>query len=391
MERAWHWFAAAFAIVMCVVAGVQISIGGGVFVDSFRWRLFLYIIPSIFYLALAFGYLRVRDNAAAAGRWLTVLLLMALMQSLLLWSRGWESGILARATLWFFLATVLLAGFRGLAFANSVSPPPAWFRRLQVVPTVLLGLGAALVVSSFFLQVTLTRDGRAGDPLPAGWRLLLRQVRWVTAAIGLTRDMDDLTTGIPSVAFDVVGYVLYAVAILAALGTLAWLVRARFGSTRMRSSLLLPAMGAVTMFSALWAVSDIYWGWQFNLDRVRWAAWLGFACWIATLGFGLLVVLQIARSPGGSRNFCNLMLFQVPLALFNLFMVPEYIHFSLGGGIFPVPLAGLGLLLLGLQMQSWAYAALLMGRETAFRSGAGARNEEWVRVAGCGGWQWLGV
>jgi hypothetical protein len=116
MERAWRWFAAAFAIVMCVVAGVQVYLGGGAFVDSFSWHLFLYVIPSIFYLAFAFGYLRVRDNTGNAGRWLTLLLLIALMQSLVLWSRGWESVILARATLWFFLATVLLVGFRGLAF-----------------------------------------------------------------------------------------------------------------------------------------------------------------------------------------------------------------------------------------------------------------------------------
>lgn len=34
-----------------------------------------------------------------------------------------------------------------------------------------------------------------------------------------------------------------------------------------------------------------------------------------------------------------------------------------------MPLAGLGLLLLGLQMQSWAYAALLIARETVLRSG----------------------
>jgi hypothetical protein len=183
----------------------------------------------------------------------------------------------------------------------------------------------------------------------------------------------------------VAGYVLYAVAILAALGTLVWLVRTSFSSARLRSSPVLPVMGAVTMLSALWGVSDIYWGWQFNLDRVRWASWLGFACWIATLGFGFIVVLHIARWPGGNKNLCNLMLFQVPLALFNFHMVPEYIYYSLGGGIFSVPLAGLGLLLLGLQIESWAYAALLLGRETAVRSNqepAPARNM--FRVTGCG-------
>jgi hypothetical protein len=365
MERAWRWFAAAFAIVMCVVAGLQTSIGNGVFADSLNWRLFFYIIPSIFYLAFAFGYLRVRDSATEAGRWLTLLLLIALMQSLVLWSRGWESGIVPRATLWFFLVTVLLVGFRGLAIAHGSPPSPAWFRRLRTVPMVLLSVGASLVVSSLFLQVTLTRNGSGGSPLPTGGRLLLRQVRWVTAEIGLTQDIDDLATGIPSVAFDVAGAVLYAVAVLAALATLVRLVRARFASTRLRSSRVLPVTGAATMLCALWAVSDIYWGWQFSLDRMRWAAWLGFACWTATLGFGLTAVLRIARASGGSKNLHNLMLFQVPLALFNFFMVPEYIYYSLGGGIFPVPLAGLGLLLLGLQMQSWGYAALLLGREAA--------------------------
>jgi hypothetical protein len=127
-------------------------------------------------------------------------------------------------------------------------------------------------------------------------------------------------------------------------------------------------MGAATMLSALWAVNDVYWGWQFNLDRMRWAAWLGFTGWAAILGFGPAGVLQIARAGHGGGNLRKLMLFQVPLVLFNLFMVPEYIYYSFRGGIFPVPLAGLGLVLLGLQMQSWAYAALQVGRETAVRS-----------------------
>jgi hypothetical protein len=147
-------------------------------------------------------------------------------------------------------------------------------------------------------------------------------------------------------------------------------------------SLPFSVTGAATMLSALWAVSDIYWGWQFDLDRVRWAAWLGFACWVATLGFGLAVVIQIARAQRADKMLRNLMLFQVPLALFNFFMVPEYIHYSLGGGIFPVPLAGLGLLLLGLQMQSWAYGALLLGRETAVHSDQAPRPaRNMIRVA----------
>jgi hypothetical protein len=372
MDRAWRWFAAGFAIAMCVVAGVHIRWGlAPVDTKSFYWL--GYICPLIFYLAFAFGYLRVRGSKAASHRWLNLLLLISVAQSLELWSPEWESGALPRVAFWLFLAAALVVGFRRLNIADDPSPSPAWFHRLRTVPIVVLVVGAVLVVSSLFLQVTFTNHhGGNGPPPPTGWRLLLRQVRWVTAEIGLTRDIDDRATGIPSVVFDVTGYVLYAVAIVAALATLVCLVRARFGSARLRSSRILPAIAAATMFSALWSVSDIYWGWQLTLDRVRWAAWLGFTCWTATLGFGLAAVLGIVRAPSYAKNLGNLLLLQVPLALFNFFMVPDYIHDSLAPGWNILPLAGLGLLLLGLQMQSWACASLLMGR-----SGAGAPNEDW--------------
>ncbi len=366
MERVVRWLATSLALAICGLGAF------GIWQDP---RLAFFVALPVFYFVFALGYLPSRESSAASGRWLKVLLVLALAHLPALgWGffpwEPWQELALVRAATAAALAAALILGFRALSGSAASSQQPAWFGSLRPAASVSLVIGIALVISSLLLPTGYSYRqpapgplGNYQDPSAEGWELLAGRGGWVSEGLGLTSDFALLREpkgiGLAGL-FHTVGLTLYALAILTALAGLLWLLRSRFLLRRQRSFGFLSFLAALTMFAGLGVASDLYWAWLGavgGINEFPWSAWLGFACWAGTLVFAVLTLTGVTGGWIRSGYVRTLLLFQLPLALVNLVIIPYYMVRG------DPPLTGLIALLVGLQMQSWGYAALFFGQE----------------------------
>ncbi len=134
---------------------------------------------------------------------------------------------------------------------------------------------------------------------------------------------------------------------------------------RLQASRALGWITAISSFACLAVYTDIFWGWHAYLASdvaAPWNAVLATALWAAGPLFAAVLLAPVARGESGAWRLRAVAIFQLPVAAFNLFMMPEYLH----GGLVDVP--GLAILMLGLQLQSWACMALTIRRDADTRA-----------------------
>jgi len=227
---------------------------------------------------------------------------------------------------------------------------PGSNRVLRALLPASLSLGAALVLCSLFLRTTFG-EGRGS----AGIHILTRQAQWVTAGINVAHGVFGPVTAWLNVFYVVAGYPIYLLSVLTSVATLVGLILSRFSMERFQTWPLFLRAAALAIWSSLFVISDIFWGWHFDLSGATWAAALATALWLATPLGGALLLLPLARGRPAAGALSTLLILQLPLAAFNVLMLPVYFRPS---SIADLP--GLGCLILGLLIQSLVYTELLV-------------------------------
>lgn len=344
-------FTILYAAAMCVVAVV---------LARHDWRisnlthLWLFGVgPAVSYIVLAIAHLR---RGGITSTYKNLLVILALAQFTF-----WEPEVLEvrNHPEMSLVAFLLLVGVAWGMVTRS-EQAAGWARRLQTIiqrvgnPQLLMIAGAALVFATLFLPMAFGAGDM--DLRAAGWRVLARQARWITSEIGLPAAPFGNSMPRLSPVFGVIGCAFYVVTLAGSLASVALLAGLRLSSERLRGSAVARRLGAAALLAAAWAVTDLFWGWHFELDAVPWAVVFGVGCWAAALGYAAAIAGRIARGHlGGLSGF---VLFQLPLVAFNCAVLPVYWTSDIN-------MSGLGLLFLGAQAQAWGYASLLMGERQA--------------------------
>jgi hypothetical protein len=306
-------------------------------------------------LALAYTFAAARPEGLKAP-WLATV--FAICLSLPFGSYGIVEDLPVRPVLAYLAIAVLplLAYFGVITLLLSElrrGPAPGSSHVLRKLLPASLFVGAVLVLCSLFLRTTF------GDPGDTGLSILAWRTSWVTAGTNVAHDVLFGPT-IPwlNVFYVCAAYPIYLLALLAAIATLAGLAASRFSIERLQMWRLFHLSAALASWSCLLVISDIFWGWHFDLSNSTWAATLATALWLATLVGGAIVLLPLARGRPAVGGVATLLVFQVPLAAFNVLMLPVYFRrYSIAD------LPGLGCVILGLLIQSSAYAEVLFRRK----------------------------
>jgi hypothetical protein len=217
----------------------------------------------------------------------------------------------------------------------------------------IAGIGCLLVLVSLFAPITLSENYGHGA---VGWRVLDRQVHWVTAyaSVGQSAAFGGTIKWLQPI-FQVTGYAFYACTIVATLAMFVILIALRFSSSRLAVSVTFARLTAVLSLASAWVLEDIHWGWHFDFSSQAFAACVATAFWVSMIVFSGIVVGRMARGDRSSSLISWLRLVQIPMIAFNLMLLREY--FSRDEY---VPFTGLAALLVGLPVLSWSCQQILL-------------------------------
>lgn len=214
----------------------------------------------------------------------------------------------------------------------------------KLVLVVWIG-GASLVFSSLFLK--LTDDG-------TGWAVLLRKEPWITHLYNVAGSWSGPGIDWLQTVYGPFGYIVYLLSLAATLAMAVWLSFFFVSFRHLQSSRLLACFAAVFNFLVFWVYTDIFWGWHFLVPESTWSAYLGSALWLAAPVFVLVLLVPVALRQGETWRLGTLLILQLPVAAFDYLCMP--LLFFQGA----VYLPGLGILMIGLQLESWACLGLLV-------------------------------
>jgi len=317
------------------------------------WWLLGSTAASYIFLALAYSFSGARQEALNK-KWIVALGVLAL--SLPIGTYQVVDDFPAQHLLTYLALTVLpLTVYLGLIVPQLLGFPlrapshPSRARRILLL-TALLG-GPCLVFTSLFLRTTFG-EGHG----ETGLSIITRNAQWVTAGTNVSVGAFGPGTAWLNVLYIYAAYPIYLFSLLASLMALAAFARARFSPEKLQHSCILRYSAPFAIFSSLWVVSDIFWGWHFQLSLLTWTAPIATALWLATPILGAALLIAFSKGREGLWPLRALILFQFPLAAFNVLMLPVYF---LPSSIADLP--GLGCLIVGLLLQSWAHAELLAG------------------------------
>jgi hypothetical protein len=241
--------------------------------------------------------------------------------------------------------------------------------------------GAALVLSTLFLNTTLESDGVSmlgtlGDASKSGLMILLGHARWVTGYVNVGHDATTGTAEIPWLqpVFAIAGYGVYLMIVLATLVMAGLVIRSRLLGRDIRVLKVFATFSTVFAFCSFWIYTDIYWGWHFELSDSPALAVCAAGMWIA--GPVLFLAVLCPRPLWGfdRGRVRTILLFQAPVAVFNCFPLPLY--FS------ELKLEGLAVLMAGVQLQSWGCIALAAGSEAEVSAEREAEERGMSRCCG---------
>jgi len=302
------------------------------------------------YLILAVGYAASRDpERAPAPIWLVFVFISLLFVPVwllfdLLSQSPLPSGELRVAIIY----TPVVLAYLGLAvlLLRDFRAKEERYRLRRVLAPFTLVAGAALVFSSLHLAMTVNHR--------TGWNVLLRKADWITSHINVGTPLftgNEITWLQPIYAPG--GYIAYLLALLATVAILLWLAAGRMSIDRSRDSSLLTLPAVIICLASFWVTTDIFWGWHFDLSATPWAAAVATVLWLAGPLFSAVVLVPLLWKRRETWRLRAFLLLQAPIAAFNFMQLQAYfgsdsLHFE-----------GLGTLIIGLQLESWACLDLL--------------------------------
>jgi len=142
------------------------------------------------------------------------------------------------------------------------------------------------------------------------------------------------------------GYPTYLFALLASAAILIRIAVARFSLDRYRWSCWISIFAVIISLASLWVLTNIFWGWYFDLYAAPWAATVATALWLAVPLAGAFLLVPLLWKPGESWRLRAFLLLQVPIAAFNVMQLQAYY------GSDSLGLQGLGMLIIGLLLRA---------------------------------------
>jgi hypothetical protein len=346
MSRTVKIFLIVYAIAVTVVA-VMIVRQPDIFMS---WPI-LSVATAAAYVLIALGFLLARDSAAAPGPWCVALTCIAALVAPAVAARYLheDDGASLVLPMWLLVVGYIAITLVLLRSINSraLDLRSRWPR--ISVPTALV-IGSALVVSSLFVNTAKE----------TGWRILARHTPWITDEYNVARGSASSVAWLGE-AFAPVGYVFYALAIFGAVAVLGFVLWSRFSAARLQRSPLFLKLTALVSLTTVWVLTDIYWGWLSVFSFVArswWVSLVAFGCWVSALIFGFWLVRPLAK--GQASRLRMLLAFLLPAGTFNMNLLAFYF---IGDSFTDFP--GLGLLMIGLLLESWSMIALVGVRKEA--------------------------
>jgi hypothetical protein len=345
----------AFRAFMAIYAGTMTALAvGSRFESSLRsiysqWRDLWVLIAAVAlsYVALAFGYFSREDREKTPPRrWLAIVFGLAVSLPIVIPSNTLGEKTVMRTV----VNTAAVLGYLAVsAFMlfefRSGSDAIRRAGRIPVTAALIGGIG--LVISSLFLQTTADHG--------TGWNIVTRKADWITTGVNVGQGIFGPTIKWLQPIYAPGGYAIYLLAMIAALAMLARLVVSRLSVLRIQSSRIFPWFTAIFSFASLWVYTDIFWGWHFDFADAPRVAVLATVLWLAASLFGIVLLAPIVREELQIWRLRAILIFQLPIAAFNFLMLSNYFTIDLN-----VP--GLGMLIIGLQLETWACMALLASR-----------------------------
>jgi hypothetical protein len=243
-------------------------------------------------------------------------------------------------------------------FLTPGSFQPARRRWLKPVAVGAALTGAALILASLAMNTTDSA---------AGWKILKQEDRWITFSYGAEALLEGrLAEGLrwlPELAVSA----LYLLILINAILVAVWILKLR-GARRPGSSRLFMGLAASSALLGYWLFTDIFWGWHavswwaVNVSTINPLLVLVVAAlWLAGPIFALGLLLHALRNGNVRTALLTVQILQLPIAGFHLTLVTILLKTDLN-------LAGLGLLIVGSQVLTWACFALLVASEGEGRS-----------------------
>ena len=344
-----------FRVSIAVYAAVLLAITIGVYTQEpshgyyaeLWWSL---AAVSFSYLAMGIGYGVSREPERPVAS-LALVFVFGLSASLLGVAAvaGWPFDADAVTLLTFvgsaILSYLIVAAVLLRVLPSQVSATSGKVQR-RLIPGLLL-IGAAMVLSSVFFRVANLGVG-------TGWDVILREGSWVTAGFNVGSGLFGPTIGWLQPFYAYAGYFVYFVTVASTIAMLTLLAINRFSSGCFRNSIFGLSLSVIINLCGISMLNDIFWGWHFDLSNIPWAALTATVLWLAMPIFGIWLLAPVIWGKRESWRLKSFLVVQVPIASFNFLMLPAYF----GRQNLDVP--GLGILIVGLQLESWACLGLLI-------------------------------
>lgn len=297
-------------------------------------------------------YFAKQDESTPSRLWMFALVIVAIAQWVALWfhapSEFRSDFSEASPALWYLIPFLFAAfAFSRLRPGHFHGPSRRWLAVL--LPGAML-TGAVLIL--FTLAFTTTEHG-------AGWQIITLRDHWITYDYNLSAFLPDtpLAHSLRTL-FAVAGCAAYLLALALAITAAAAVVMHLASLPRLARSRWTQWIGAAGCLTTFWLYNDIYWGWQavlLDADEAN-ALWPATTCLLLEFAAGagvLPIVIAELRQKGMGYGLWMVQVAQVPLAVLNFILMPE-----LEGGLIDLP--GLVLLMMGLQLLTWAGLGILL-------------------------------
>jgi hypothetical protein len=130
-----------------------------------------------------------------------------------------------------------------------------------------------------------------------------------------------------------------------------WLIAGRNSNGRGAPARFLSFLGTVLTLCCFWLYTDIFWGWHFEWDVDSIAPLIATLLWLAAPLLAAAILWPVARGRFEPWRLRAVLMLQAPIAIFNYCAMFDYFD--------DLKLPGLALLLMGMQLESWACIVML--------------------------------